>query len=671
MYRRVSRAFDLYFKMYKLNQIKLNINHSDADFKLKIAKTLKVKVDDIDWSTLIILHKSIDARDKNNILFVYNIAFDFVGAGHNCRGEACESAVGADIIHPKSVGADIIRPLERYEPVSFNPIVGAKHCEPIVGEDTIRPLVVGFGPAGIFASYIFALNGLKPIIIERGKSLDDRIEDVDKFFKTMELDEESNVCFGEGGAGAFSDGKLNTNNKDKTSVYHFILETFVKFGADERILYENMPHIGTDKLVDVIKNIRDEIIKLGGEIHYSTKLIFKDGLASFAPTRRADDIRPYNFGLAPMRDDRMSSPTCDDKMWCRDDDKMWCRGGHFVRPEDTPIVLAIGNSSRDTFRELIENGFDLKPKPFAIGYRIAHRQSMIDEAQYGGARKTRPYEGSASIRPYEDKLGPATYKLTYDVGNGHSVYSFCMCPGGYIINSSNYKGMLSINGMSYNDRSGKYANSAIVETVTPEDVLGTTECRPSQEQALKMIEFQEMIEKRAFELEKGFIPYVTSEGSDICPEEVFKGQAKYSEKLKTVFDDLGLKFNLNEDIEKALKHFNKIIPGFFSGSQCSPLQEGSQASPLQVTTKSGVGADMLSARGTTECRPLQTTLPFLIAGVETRTSSPVKLDRDENYMCNVPNYYPCGEGLGHGGGIISCAADGVKVAMKICENMLK
>ena len=549
--------------MYRINQIKLNINHSDYDFKSKIAKLVKVSVDDIEWSTLIILHKSIDARDKNNILFVYNIAFDFVGAR---TGEHCGPAVGADII----------RPLERYEPVSFNPIVGADTIRPqsvwasSTSPNTPRPVVVGFGPAGIFASYIFALNGLKPIIVERGKSLEERTKDVEKFFDTMELDENSNVCFGEGGAGAFSDGKLNTNNKDKTGVYHFILETFVKFGADERILYENMPHIGTDKLVDVIKNIRDEIIKLGGEIHYNTK---------------------------------------------------WKYNG----PQDTPIVLAIGNSSRDTFRELIENGFDLKPKPFAIGYRIAHRQSMIDEEQYGGARKTRQYMGSASIRPYEDKLGPATYKLTYDVGNGHSVYSFCMCPGGYIINSSNYKGMLSINGMSYNDRSGKYANSAIVETITPEDILGS-QASPLQKQALKMIEFQEMIEKRAFELEKGFIPYVTSGGSDICLEEVFKGQAKYSEKLKTVFDDLGLKFNINEDIENALQHFNKIIPGF---------------------------------------------LQYIIAGVETRTSSPVKLDRDENYMCNVPNYYPCGEGLGHGGGIISCAADGVKVAMKICEKMLK
>ena len=579
--------------MYRLNQVKLNIYHSDTDFKNKIAKVARVSVDEIDWSTLIILHKAIDARDKNNILFVYNVAFDFVGENAN------------------NVGVNACRAIEKYEPIVFNPIIRGSHSSPIQKgshSSQVRPVVVGFGPAGIFASYIFALNGLKPIILERGKALEDRIKDVDRFFETMELDEESNVCFGEGGAGAFSDGKLNTNNKDKTGIYHFILETFVKFGADERILYESMPHIGTDKLVDVIKKIRDEILLLGGEIHYNTKFTFKDRQTALAPTVA----------------------------------------------KDTPVVLAIGNSSRDIFRELIENGFSLKPKPFAIGYRIAHRQSMIDDVQYGeGSHSSPVQEGSRGLDRYE-KLGPATYKLTYDVGNGHSVYSFCMCPGGYIINSSNYKGMLSINGMSYNDRGGKYANSAIVETVSPEDILGShsstiREGSSERGDAEKMIEFQEMIERRAFELEKGFIPYVANAGSDICPEEVFKGRAKYCDKLKTVFDDLGLEFNINDDIEKALRHFNRIIPGFFDeGSHSSPVREGSHSSPIQVGSPH-----------------------YIIAGVETRTSSPVKLDRDENYMCNVPNYYPCGEGLGHGGGIISCAADGVKVALKICENLLK
>ncbi|MBQ2204566.1 MAG: hypothetical protein II411_01570 [Lachnospiraceae bacterium] len=624
--------------MYKLSQIKLNINHSENDLKRKIAKAVKVSVDHIDWSTLIILHKSIDARVKSNILFVYNVAFNFAKKFRN------------------EIVMKIENSLEKYEPVSFNPYIKLANlnCKdsksldvkmlPQKAEHSLtslslnRPVVVGFGPAGIFASYIFVLNGLKPIIVERGKSLDDRIKDVEKFFEDLELNEDSNVCFGEGGAGAFSDGKLNTNNKDKTGVYHFVLETLSKFGADEKILYENMPHIGTDKLVNIIKNIRNEIIKLGGEIYYSTKLIFKDGIAKLVYTN--DDLNQKN--ISELHE-------CNNIL------------------KNAPIILAIGNSSRDTFRDLIANGFDLKPKPFAIGYRIAHKQFMIDEAQYGiGFHSTHePNEskclGNNDISKLREKLGPANYKLTYDVGNGHSVYSFCMCPGGYIINSSNFKNMLSINGMSYNDRSGKYANSAIVETISPEDVLGTN-CQKEQggiysetAQAIKMIEFQEMIEKKTFELEKGFIPYLTNSSSDICIEDVFKGKAKYCEKLKTVFDGLGLKFNINDDIEKALQAFNKIINGFYLDSLSSQIKNDSLQD--EVTHK------------TTKCSSIQNTLMhYIIAGVETRTSSPVKLDRDENYMCNVKNFYPCGEGLGHGGGIMSCAVDGIRVAVKIIEN---
>ena len=569
--------------MYRINQLKLHINHSDDELKLKLCKILKVELKDIDWATLTILRKSIDARDKDNISFVYNIAFDFV-----------------DDLN-KSKGFDkIVRHLEKYESIKFNPKVSGSQCSPLRegSQCSIRPVVVGFGPAGIFTSYILALNNLRPIIVERGKALEDRIKDVDRFFDTMELNVESNVCFGEGGAGAFSDGKLNTNNKDHKGLYKFVLETFVKFGADKKILYESLPHIGTDKLVDVIKNIRNEIIRLGGEIHYETKLCFKDGLAQLAPT---------NNGLAGIT-------STDAKINIT---------------KDTPIILAIGNSSRDTFRELYENGFDIKAKAIAVGYRIAHRQSFINESQYG--KKT--CEGSGSI----ENLGPAVYKLTYDVGDGHSVYSFCMCPGGYIINSSNTKGKLSINGMSYNDRSGDFANSAIVETISPDDLKGSQSSPVRDSSSLSMLELQEKIEAAAFELEKGYIPYMTS-GKDftIDEETVFKGRAKYCERLKTVYENLGIKFSINDDIEKALIHFNKTMPGFFTGSQCSPLREGSQ---------------------------------YVLAGVETRTSSPVKLERDENYMCNVKNYYPCGEGLGHGGGIMSCAVDGINVAMKIAEKL--
>ena len=557
--------------MYRYNQIKLKYSHNEKEFQDKIAKSINVHTDDIDWSSLVILKKSIDARDKENILFVYNVAFEF-----------------SDGFDKKENFGKIVKGLEKYNQVVFNPSIAKVKSE-------IRPIVVGFGPAGIFASYIFAINGLKPIIIERGKKLSDRIKDVNEFFDNMKLDSESNVCFGEGGAGAFSDGKLNTNNKDHEGIYKFVLETFVKFGADKKILYESMPHIGTDKLVNVIKNIRDEILRLGGEIHYETKFCFKDGIAVFIPRRDASNPSNDKINIT----------------------------------KDTPIVLAIGNSSRDTFRELLENGFNIIAKPIAIGYRIAHKQRFINESQYG----KKVCENESSF----DTFGAATYKLTYDVGNGHSVYSFCMCPGGYIINSSNQNGYLSINGMSYNDRSGIFANSAIVETISPDDLEGSQSSPVRDSSPLSMLELQERIEKAAFELEKGYIPYMTGDKNFTIDEEtVFKGKAKYCEELKIVYENLGLKFSINDDIEKALIHFNKTMPGFFTGSQCSPLREGSR---------------------------------YVLAGVETRTSSPVKLDRDENFMCNVKNYYPCGEGLGHGGGIMSCAVDGINVAMKITKKL--
>ena len=574
--------------MYRYNQIKLKYSHNEKEFQDKIAKSINVHTDGIDWSSLVILKKSIDARDKENILFVYNVAFDFVDGFNKSR-----------------IFDKIVNHLEKYEPVVFNPIILDSQILPAQSH-LPRPIVVGFGPAGIFAAYIFALNNLKPIVIERGKALTDRIKDVDRFFDTMELDVESNVCFGEGGAGAFSDGKLNTNNKDHKGIYRFVLETFVKFGADKKILYESMPHIGTDKLVNVIKNIREEILRLGGEIYYETKLSFKDGIAKFTPTYSRNKLCEHNLAINITK--------------------------------DTPIILAIGNSSRDTFRELFENGFDIKAKSIAIGYRIAHKQCFINESQYGKA--------ACENDDFIKTLGAATYKLTYDVGNGHSVYSFCMCPGGYIINSSNVKGKLSINGMSYNDRSGIYANSAIVETISPDDIMGSHS--DNAVSPLIMLELQEEIEKAAFELEKGFIPYITSDKNPICEKDLFKGQAKYSEGLKKVYDKLGLRFDINEDIERALIHFDKIMHGFYSGSQDSPLRKYGLGKPSPLR---------------------ETGSHYVIAGVETRTSSPIKLDRDENYMCNVKNYYPCGEGLGHGGGIMSCAVDGINVVMKIIENM--
>ena len=590
--------------MYKINQIKLNIESDERKIIEKVAKKIGIAEKEFEPSKFIILHKALDARDKNNICFVYNVAFD----------------INSETL--KKINKNI--KLEEYTEVKFNPILFKNskiynefndesilnneesdfefnHEESISEED--RPIVVGLGPAGLFAAYIFALNGLKPIVVERGKAVEERVIDVEKFFDTMLLSEESNVCFGEGGAGAFSDGKLNTNNKDKTGLYKFVLETFVKFGADSKILYENMPHIGTDKLLDIIKNMRDEIIKLGGEIYYNTKWQYKNGKSIFV------DVSKNN--LQSKKIETLNSLGTNKK-----------------------IVIAIGNSARDTFRELIDSDFNIEAKTIAVGYRIAHKQMFINELQYGKKVCDKIFED------YDDKknyiLGPANYKLIYKGRNNESVYSFCMCPGGFIINSSNKIGQLSINGMSYNDRGGDYANSAIVTTVNVDDIETDESLEKSAQssyskdkiKALKMIRFQENVEKKAFELEDGFIPYISNNENVVC-DGIFKGKAKYCKDLMSVYENSGLKFDLNERIFTALNYFNKNMPGFYIENEKNK------------------------------------NLQYVIAGVETRTSSPIKVERDENYMSNVKNYYPCGEGLGHGGGIMSSAVDGIKVAFSI------
>lgn len=590
--------------MYKINQIKLNIESDERKIIEKVAKKIGIAEKEFEPSKFIILHKALDARDKNNICFVYNVAFD----------------INSETL--KKINKNI--KLEEYTEVKFNPILfknskiynesndksilnnGESHFEfnheeSISEED--RPIVVGLGPAGLFAAYIFALNGLKPIVVERGKAVEERVIDVEKFFDSMLLSEESNVCFGEGGAGAFSDGKLNTNNKDKTGLYKFVLETFVKFGADSKILYENMPHIGTDKLLDIIKNMRDEIIKLGGEIYYNTKWQYKNGKSIFV------DVSKNN--LQSKKIEKLNSLGTNKK-----------------------IVIAIGNSARDTFRELIDSDFNIEAKTIAVGYRIAHKQIFINELQYGKKVCDKIFED------YDDKknyiLGPANYKLIYKGRNNESVYSFCMCPGGFIINSSNKIGQLSINGMSYNDRGGDYANSAIVTTVNVDDIETDESLEKSAQssyskdkiKALKMIRFQENVEKKAFELEDGFIPYISNNENVVC-DGIFKGKAKYCKDLMSVYENSGLKFDLNERIFTALNYFNKNMPGFYIENEKNK------------------------------------NLQYVIAGVETRTSSPIKMERDENYMSNVKNYYPCGEGLGHGGGIMSSAVDGIKVAFSI------
>ncbi len=424
-----------------------------------------------------------------------------------------------------------------------------------------RPIVVGSGPAGLFSAYLLSLNGYKPIIIERGSDIDKRTKDVDKFINEGILDTNSNVQFGLGGAGTFSDGKLNTMIKDKELRGKFVLETFHEFGAPDSILYKSHPHIGTDLLKQVISNMKDEIIKLGGEFRFNTCL---------------NDIVIENNKIAKV-----------------------LIGDEYL---DTDIlILAIGHSARDTFY-MLNKYLAMEAKPFAVGIRISHPQEMIDVCQYGRSYK---------------KLGAASYKLTYQTKKGRGVYTFCMCPGGYVINASSENGMLAINGMSNHLRDSSNANSAVIVTVSPSD-FGNN--------ALSGVEYQRDLERKAYIIGNGLIPIQTYKD--------FKDN-KISEKLGDVTPLFKGGYKL--------ANINEILPNYISES----LKEGIDYFGTKIE-----GFDRDDA---------------IIAAIESRTSSPVRILRDDNLVSNIAGIYPCGEGAGYAGGIMSAAIDGIKVAEKIMD----
>ena len=405
---------------------------------------------------------------------------------------------------------------------------------------------------------------MQPIIFERGKEVDQRTTDILKFWETGVLDTKSNVQFGEGGAGTFSDGKLNTLVNDKLGRNKFVLETFVKFGAPSNILYDYKPHIGTDVLKDVIKNLRNEIIRLGGEFHFNcqvTDFLIEDG--------------------------KIKGVLAGDKKYLSEN-----------------VVLAIGHSARDTFKKLYDLGFDMEAKDFAVGFRIEHPQSIISQSMYG---------------PRFDELEPAAYKLACNRDNGRGVYSFCMCPGGYVVNSSSEANRLVVNGMSYSKRDSKNANSAIVVTVGGREFDKTN--------PLSGIEYQRAIENKAFELCNGKIPQqlfgdyktgkISSNYGDF--DSVTKGLTDFG-PLHEIFSQ-----EIRDSIIDAMGFFGTKIKGF----------------------------DRLDS---------------ILSGVESRTSSPVRIKRNELFQSNVSGLYPCGEGAGYAGGITSAAMDGLKVAEAVIAN---
>ena len=511
--------------MIRVRQVKVLVE--EDNLLEKVAKKLRISVSEIvDYK---IVKKSIDARDKNKIYYVYEVDLELINQK--------KVKIGGDVL---------ITPKEEY---SYS----------ITGTEKLnnRIVIVGAGPAGLMCGYLLSEAGYSPLIIEQGEKVEDRVKTVEEFFSTNKLNPLSNIQFGEGGAGTFSDGKLNTLVKDKRHIGKKVFEIFVENGAPEEIMYLNKPHIGTDILRRVIVNIRRKIISMGGEFSYNTKLTDIN-----IDNNRINSIVVNNKDIIP----------CD------------------------VLVLAIGHSSRDTFKLLFDKGISMKSKNFAVGLRIIHPQDMINKNQYGDKYKLLP---------------PADYKLTYTTKSGRGVYSFCMCPGGYVVNASSEEKRLVVNGMSNYKRDGENANSALVVTVSSKDF---------GDGVLDGVEFQRKLEEKAYSIGNGLIPlqlYGDYKNNII------------STKLGSITPSVMGKYNFG--------NLNDI----FSEDINNSLKEGIEYFSSKIKNYNREDAILL--------------------GVESRTSSPVIILRNEELISNVTGIYPCGEGAGYAGGITTASIDGIKV----------
>lgn len=523
----------------RINQIKLPIQHNQAQLEQKIRKTLKIKPEQV--REYQIVKKSIDARKKPELFYVY--AVDVIA-------DEEERIL-------KKVDDKNVMLIKRKE-YAFPAQKKAAYAHP--------PVIIGAGPAGLFCAYALTLQGYSPVVLERGKKVEERTADVERFWKTGFLDTASNVQFGEGGAGTFSDGKLNTLVKDPMGRNRFVLETFVKFGAPEHILYENKPHIGTDILAEVIKRMRLFLQEQGAKFRFCscvTDILISDGKIAGVTINHEETL------------------------------------------ETDCLVLAIGHSARDTFSMLQKRKLHMEPKSFAVGFRVEHPQREINLTQYG--------------ERYAGELPAAPYKLTANLESKRGVYSFCMCPGGYVVNASSEKERLAVNGMSYAARDGKNANSAIIVSVTPEDFKKL--CPNEPEDALLGVRFQEVLEERAYLLGKGKIPQQLF--GDYCKNIPSTQYGAYESETRGEHVLCNLRGLLPEELEEAfiegMQHFSHAIPNY----------------------------DRKDA---------------ILSGIESRTSSPVRITRGESLESNIKGIYPCGEGAGYAGGIMSAAMDGLKVA---------